>query len=166
MASNPNLKNDALLADLNESIEKALEERMSDLAGALYRLQGSAKGWCDLEDCGGCPLSPQMCVNGIEDRVRELIEDHHASKPQASNSYTYREELPRRPRKSNRLRKKTVTTLPVGAYFERLQDRLTEKANQPKDNKTDDGNSGLKLRWQRVDDTFQQPFTTVKTNQR
>ncbi|MEX0297768.1 MAG: hypothetical protein AB3N28_01765 [Kordiimonas sp.] len=164
MASNPNIKKDALLADLNESIEKALEERMPDLAGALYRLQGSAKGWCDLEDCGGCPLAPLMCVNGIEDRVCELIEEHHAAKIQAPNSFTYRKKLPRRTRGPKFGKPKVVSPLPVGAYFERLQARLAEKNNRT-NYKTDSSTSGLKLRWQRVNDAFHHSAPNNKSSQ-
>lgn len=69
---------DSLLADLEQSISKALDEKMVDLAGALYRLQGSAQAWCDDETCGECPLKPMQCVSRLEERVEELVEEHHA----------------------------------------------------------------------------------------
>jgi hypothetical protein len=77
MAVNRLKHKDDLLADLEASIEKALEARMVDLAGALYRLQGSARGWCDHSDCSDCPLAPMMCVTALDDRVHELIKVHH-----------------------------------------------------------------------------------------
>jgi len=77
MAKKQNREKDDLLADLEASITKALEARMVDLAGALYRLQGSAQGWCDHADCGDCPLAPMMCVSSLDERVEELISAHH-----------------------------------------------------------------------------------------
>lgn len=80
MSINKNREKDDLLADLEASIEKALDAKLVDLAGALYRLQGSAHGWCDHADCGDCPLAPMMCVSALEERVNDLIEDHHRNK--------------------------------------------------------------------------------------
>ncbi len=71
---------DDLLIDIKASIEKALDARMTDLAGALYRLQGSTSGWCDHADCGPCPLAPLKCVTQLDERVNELITKHHHAK--------------------------------------------------------------------------------------
>lgn len=70
---------DSLLADLEQSISKALEEKMTDLAGALFRLHASAQGWCDDETCGDCALKPMQCVSRLEERVEELIAEYHSS---------------------------------------------------------------------------------------
>jgi hypothetical protein len=79
MTTKKKWEKDDLLADLERSISKALEERMVDLAGALYRIQGSAKGWCDHSDCSCCPLAPMQCITNLENRVEQLIAEHHAN---------------------------------------------------------------------------------------
>jgi len=71
---------DELLADMEQSIRRAMDARMNDLTGALLRLNGSARGWCELSDCGECPLAPMMCMNGMEERVDILIKQFHAGK--------------------------------------------------------------------------------------
>jgi len=72
-------KND-LLEDLELSIKKALEARTAELAGALFRLQGSANGWCDLADCGNCALAPHKCITELDDTVEQLIDEYHTKK--------------------------------------------------------------------------------------
>ena len=69
-----------LIADLDISLKKALDAREVDLAGALYRLQGSVKGWCDQSDCGGCALAPHRCSTKLEETVEQLIDEHHTKK--------------------------------------------------------------------------------------
>lgn len=161
MVSHSDKKNDALLADLDESISRALEERTPDLVGALYRLKASANGWCDLEDCGGCPLAPLKCVNGMEERVNHLIGAYHSSKKQTLNSFTCANSYTHSTQTT--LRKK-ISTIPVGAYFDRLQDILTEKTGYPNNFKLDNSQSGHKLRWQRVNDAFLNPFPNFTSN--
>lgn len=158
---NTEKQNDALLTDLDESIEKALDERMPDLAGALFRLQGSAKGWCNLEDCGGCRLAPLMCVNGIEERVAQLIENHHVLKQQARKRFPHLKRLKPSALSSPTPVRRRLSSIPVAAYFDRLQDILSEKMRQPHYTPTDHSESGHKLRWQRVNDAFLNPFPTT-----
>tara|TARA_R110002096_G_scaffold116168_2_gene251802 strand:- start:262 stop:765 length:504 start_codon:yes stop_codon:yes gene_type:complete len=164
MVSHSDKKNDVLLADLEESINRALEKRMPDLAGALYRLQGSAKGWCDLEDCGGCPLAPLMCINGMEERVSKLIEAYHASKEQTLNSFTYANSYTHSTLNPQMTLRKKASAIPVGAYFDRLQDILAEKTSHHDSFKLDNSQSGHKLRWQRVNDAFLHPFPNIASN--
>jgi len=78
------MQKDDLLADLELSIKKALDARTVELTGALFRLQGSANGWCNLPDCGNCALAPHKCITDLEKTVEQRIEEHHAQ-DQATN---------------------------------------------------------------------------------
>lgn len=75
-----NREKDDLLADLEASIEKALDARLNELVGALIRLQGSAHGWCGLSDCGGCALAPMKCISELDESVDTLVQAHHKAK--------------------------------------------------------------------------------------
>ncbi|MCK0069182.1 hypothetical protein [Kordiimonas laminariae] len=84
------MKNDSeitrkeLLEDLDRSIEKALDAKLTDITGALLRLKASTVGWCDQPNCGKCPLAPLQCTSGLEAKVQELINEHHALKQDIS----------------------------------------------------------------------------------
>lgn len=84
MQSGNRWEKDELLADMEQSIERAMDEHMADLAGALMRLNASARGWCDKPDCDGCPLAVLMCQTDMEKRVNQLIREHHARKKDAA----------------------------------------------------------------------------------
>ena len=128
MVKKQNRGKDNLLADLEASIEKALEARMVDLAGALYRLQGSAQGWCDHADCGDCPLAPMMCVSSLDERVEELINAHHSNP--VSQPTTSQSNLPSTdpaatssPRDTSRLQKAMPEAI-IKLYASRLHHQL------------------------------------------
>lgn len=154
MSPTPVQSKDALLSDLDKSIEKALDAKMSDLAGALYRLQGSAKGWCDQEDCGGCPLAPNTCVSGIEERVKELIEQHHLKK-RVNNSASDSARKSLLSQKSTKFKKHRRAIVPVGRYFTHLSQILNEQGFGLTRDRLEKQSQGHKLRWQRVNETFQ-----------
>ena len=97
------LKTD-LLADLEQSIERALDEEMVDLAGALFRLQASTRNWCDSPQCVHCPLAPMTCINGLEERVQQLIKEHHAKK-QAQSRHKPNKQQPAPPSQVHSLHK-------------------------------------------------------------
>ncbi|MFC3050432.1 hypothetical protein [Kordiimonas pumila] len=80
MKNSETLQRGDLLKDIKQSIERAFDADMVDLAGALLRLQASTQGWCELADCGPCPLGPMMCLHDRDERVGALIQRHHNNK--------------------------------------------------------------------------------------
>jgi len=62
--------------ELDLAIEKALDNRQLSLLGALYRIQGSSQGWCSDDACGLCPLAQRRCADGLEERLKEILEAH------------------------------------------------------------------------------------------
>ncbi|MCJ9428378.1 hypothetical protein [Kordiimonas marina] len=69
-----------LQGELDQAIEKALDNRQMSLLGALYRIQGSTHGWCSDDNCGLCPLAERRCTDELEGRLKEIVEAHHREK--------------------------------------------------------------------------------------
>jgi len=152
MAPDYKKRHDALLCDLDMSIEKALDTHLHDLAGALYRIQGSAKGWCELEDCGPCPLAPHMCINDLDGRVKLLAAEHHALKrphgtQAASATIHYKKKSPMQ---------SDAPSMPVSTYFSELHTALTKKEKVTAEQKFSEAARSTKLRWQSVNKVFEQ----------
>lgn len=144
---------------------------MHDLAGALYRLQGSARGWCDREDCGPCPLAPHTCVSGIEERIDELMDKHHAQKRQGACATSLKTKLckPSRqtqtPHQYDSAHKKALTSIPIDTYFNRLDTILSNPHSDIVTRKIDKTSPKAKLPWQRVNRAFQQPLPSTEPPQ-
>jgi len=143
-----------LISDLELTIDKALDSRLNDLAGALYRLQGSANGWCDQEDCGDCPLAPLMCVNGMEERVSSLMTEYHEKKAAYLTKHPDAHKLPVKRKRIKRAKKALVAT-PPSSYFKQLNELLRRPSNDFIRSKLDSISSGHRLSWKRVNAAFE-----------
>ncbi|MBL4837316.1 MAG: hypothetical protein JKY34_07035 [Kordiimonadaceae bacterium] len=150
---------DDLISDLEHSIEKALDGRINDLAGALFRLQGSVKGWCAEADCGKCALAPLMCINGMEERVTLLITQHHAAKTAPIVAGADSKKIPVQSKKVIRPASAGSTAL-TSNYFNHLNDRLCDPDTALAQSSTDLKSSGHKLNWRQVKDAFQKQLPT------
>lgn len=160
-------EHDALLADLDVSIKKALDAHMYDLAGALYRLQGSARGWCEMEDCGNCPLAPHMCVSNIEERVKELADAHHRAKEKGTIA-----DLPETTPLATGTKKTPVKKTVSETKARTIQPEFPNRAQLYKRAVLDQMTVPLKelekkpvkppTRWQRVKNIFRKPAPTFR----
>ncbi|MBV1900894.1 MAG: hypothetical protein KUG56_04395 [Kordiimonadaceae bacterium] len=158
-----NLIRDDLISDLEHSIEKALDGRINDLAGALFRLQGSVNGWCGEADCGQCALAPLMCINGMEERVSMLITQHHANKTAPAVADADNKKIPATGKKAIRPANAGSLTF-ASNYFNHLNDRLCDPNMVLVQNSTDLKSSGHKLNWRQVNDAFQKQPPTGPVN--
>ena len=143
-----------LISDLEPTIDKALDGRLNVLAAALYRLQGSANGWCDQEDCGDCPLAPLMCVNGMEERVSALMEKYHERKTDYLAKHPDARKLPVK-RKRVKRPQKTLIATPPSSYFNQLNELLRRSPNTFVRSTLDSTSSGHRLSWKRVNAAFE-----------